>query len=169
MHGLLALVDFARISILIVSSILKMATMRNRIHCPQPRDLEPAAKKLLEEFPDERIFALHGPMGAGKTTLVKAFSAVLDSIDEAASPTFALVNEYLTRDGSSLYHFDFYRIKDIGEVYDIGYEDYFFSGAYCFLEWPERIAELLPEKFVYIAISEQEDGCRVLEYSQVII
>lgn len=132
--------------------------------CPRPADLDGAAEVILKLFPDERVFALHGPMGAGKTTLVKAFCRVMGVEDEGASPTFALVNEYGRRDGGVVYHFDFYRIRDISEVYDIGYEDYFFSGNICFLEWPERIEELLPPRFVYVTITEREDGVRQLHW-----
>jgi tRNA threonylcarbamoyladenosine biosynthesis protein TsaE len=106
-------------------------------------------------------------MGAGKTTLVKAFCQVLGVDDAGASPTFSLVNEYGFGDGDKVYHFDFYRINKIEEVFDLGYEDYFYSGHYCFLEWPERISELLPEAFVYISIKEREAEVRELQYREM--
>lgn len=136
--------------------------MKTTIRCPQAEDLYAAAEKILRALPNERIFALDGKMGAGKTTLVKAFCEVLRTMDTASSPSFSIVNEYLREDGDPVYHFDFYRIKKITEVYDIGYEDYFFGGSYCFLEWPERIAELLPARFVYVSIVEKDQGVREL-------
>lgn len=126
--------------------------------------MEQAARAILKMCPNETIFALHGPMGAGKTTLVKAFCRALGVEDAGASPTFALVNEYSRKDGGVVYHFDFYRIRDISEVYDIGYEDYFFSGNLCFMEWPERIEELLPSRFVYITIEERDNAERQLDW-----
>jgi len=146
---------------------IQTESMDGNMLCPQVSDLDAAAIKILEQFPEERIFALHGAMGAGKTTLVKAFCRVMDVNDAAASPTFALVNEYSRQSGGSVFHFDFYRIRDIAEVFDIGYEDYFFSGNYCFLEWPERIAELLPERFVYVSIAEAANGVRELRWKVV--
>ena len=98
---------------------------------------------------NRRIWSFEGEMGAGKTTLIKAICNTLGVIDEVSSPTFSLVNEYKTKDGKTIYHFDFYRIKNIEEVYDIGYEDYFFSGNICLIEWPEKIKELLKEEDVY--------------------
>lgn len=137
------------------------------ILCPRPQDLPLAARKILLAYPDARIFALHGPMGAGKTTLVKAFCQVLGVDDAGASPTYSLVNEYGFGSGDKVYHFDFYRINKIEEVFDLGYEDYFYSGHYCFLEWPERISELLPEAFVYISIKEKEAEVRELQYREI--
>ncbi|HRZ77023.1 MAG TPA: tRNA (adenosine(37)-N6)-threonylcarbamoyltransferase complex ATPase subunit type 1 TsaE [Bacteroidales bacterium] len=137
------------------------------MRCARPEDLDRAAEAILGRYPEARIFALHGPMGAGKTTLVKAFCRVMGVDDAGASPTFALVNEYVRRSGGLIYHFDFYRIREIAEVFDIGYEDYFFSGHHCFLEWPERIAELLPAQFVYLSIRELEDGTRELGWKAV--
>ncbi len=103
-------------------------------------------------------------MGAGKTTLIKAFCKALDVEDIASSPSFAIINQYQITDGECVYHFDFYRIKNIEEVMDLGYEDYFFSGEYCFIEWPEKIEKLLPENFVYIRIVESEsDGKRIIQ------
>ena len=109
------------------------------------------------------IIAFYGPMGAGKTTLIKNLCHRMGVTDEVNSPTFAIVNEYaLPEPGKSLYHFDFYRIKQLSEVYDIGYEDYFYSGNPCFLEWPELIEDLLPIDVVRIHINVKPDDTRVL-------
>ncbi len=108
-----------------------------------------AAMQSIKSSNNRRIWSFEGEMGAGKTTLIKAICNTLGVIDEVSSPTFSLVNEYKTKDGKTIYHFDFYRIKNIEEVYDIGYEDYFFSGNICLIEWPEKIKELLKEEDVY--------------------
>lgn len=111
------------------------------------------------------VFAFYGKMGAGKTTFVKAICEELGVEDVITSPTFAIVNEYQsTKMGGPIYHFDFYRIKKLDEVYDMGYEDYFYSGAPCFLEWPELIEEILPNDAVKVTITEQEDGTRIVEF-----
>ena len=139
--------------------------MKKVIFSKSPEDLPLAAEKILKELPSERIFAIYGNMGAGKTTLTKAFCHALGSNDVVHSPTFSLVNEYGDKQGNSIYHFDFYRIKQIEEVYDIGFEEYIDSGSYCFLEWPERISELLPEKYVYVTIEVGEDEVRKITCS----
>jgi len=139
--------------------------MKRVLFSKTPEDLPVVAAKILEHMPSARIFAFYGEMGAGKTTLIKAFCQILGSKDVVHSPTFSLVNEYEDKKGESLYHFDFYRIKHIGEVYDMGFEEYVYSGNYCFLEWPERISELLPETFVYVAIEVNEDEVRRITYS----
>lgn len=111
------------------------------------------------------VFAFYGKMGAGKTTFVKAICEELGVEDVITSPTFAIVNEYQsTKTGGPIYHFDFYRIKKLDEVYDMGYEDYFYSGAPCFLEWPELIEEILPNDAVKVTITEQEYGTRIVEF-----
>ena len=111
------------------------------------------------------VFAVYGKMGAGETTFVKAICEELGVEDVITSPTFAIVNEYQsTKTGGPIYHFDFYRIKKLDEVYDMGYEDYFYSGAPCFLEWPELIEEILPNDAVKVTITEQEDGTRIVEF-----
>lgn len=129
-----------------------------------PEDLPVAAAKILQDMASEHIFAFYGEMGAGKTTFIKAFCRVLGSNDVVTSPTFTLINEYNDESRNSLYHFDFYRIKHIEEVFDIGFEEYVDSGNYCFLEWPERISELLPESYVYISIEVSEDEKRKITY-----
>lgn len=110
------------------------------------------------------VFAFYGKMGAGKTTFVKAICEELGVEDVITSPTFAIVNEYQSTKTGPIYHFDFYRIKKLDEVYDMGYEDYFYSGAPCFLEWPELIEEILPNDAVKVTITEQEDGTRIVEF-----
>ena len=102
-------------------------------------------------------------MGAGKTTFIKAICEELGCQDVITSPTFAIVNEY-SSDTTPIYHFDFYRIKKLEEVYDMGYEEYFYSGALCFIEWPELIEELLPDDAVRVNINEQEDGSRTITF-----
>ena len=123
-----------------------------------------AARQFVSEIGDRRVFAFYGKMGAGKTTFIKAVCEALGVEDVITSPTFAIVNEYSIPAGGALegaiYHFDFYRIKKLEEVYDMGYEDYFYSGSLCMIEWPELIEELLPEDAVKVSIVEQEDGSR---------
>lgn len=124
-----------------------------------------AAKTFIQNMGSGRVYAFYGKMGAGKTTFIKALCEELGVEDVITSPTFAIVNEYRSETtGQLVYHFDFYRIKKIEEVYDMGYEDYFYSGALCFLEWPELIEEILPADAVKVAISQQEDGSRRLEW-----
>ncbi len=139
--------------------------MKKVLYSKSPEDLPSAAARILEEMSGQRIFAFYGEMGAGKTTLIKAFCHFLGSSDVVRSPTFSLVNEYENEKGESLYHFDFYRIKRITEVYDMGFEEYIYSGNYCFLEWPELITELLPETYVYVSIEVMEDGTRKITYA----
>ena len=98
------------------------------------------------------VIAFYGSMGAGKTTLIKNLCHKMDVTDEVNSPTFAIVNEYVTEEGESVYHFDFYRIKKLEEAYDIGYENYFYSGNLCLIEWPEMIEPLMPEKYIRVEI-----------------
>ena len=120
-----------------------------------------AAKEFVANIGDATVFAFYGSMGAGKTTFIKAVCEELGVEDVITSPTFAIVNEYLSATTDELiYHFDFYRIKKLDEVYDMGYEDYIYSGALCFIEWPELIEELLPTDAVKVNITVGEDGCR---------
>ena len=123
--------------------------------------LPEVAKRLLGEFPEERFFAFFGKMGVGKTTLIKELCAELGVEDNVCSPTFAIVNEYVAGNGEPVYHFDFYRLKSLGEAFDLGYEEYFYSGCYCFTEWTEKVEELLPERYVRVEIEEKE-GVRTL-------
>ena len=122
-----------------------------------------AAREFIAAMGDNTVFALYGKMGAGKTTFVKALCEELGVTDVITSPTFAIVNEYRSDEtGELIYHCDFYRIKKLSEVYDMGYEDYFYSGALCFIEWPELVEELLPGNAVKVTIEELEDGNRVI-------
>lgn len=124
-----------------------------------------AAREFIQNIGDRTVFAFYGKMGAGKTTFVKAICEELGVKDVITSPTFAIVNEYETSPKpQSIYHFDFYRIKRLEEVYDMGYEDYFYSGALCFIEWPELIEDLLPEDAVKVTITENTDGTRTVTF-----
>ncbi len=114
-------------------------------------ELNAVAKELLAFADGEKFFVFEGEMAAGKTTLIKAFCAALGVDDVVSSPTFSIVNEYSCPTGL-VYHFDFYRLKSIQEAYDIGYEEYFYSGEYCLVEWPTKVEELLPEKYVKVEI-----------------
>ncbi len=125
-------------------------------------DLNIVAEKFLRLMRDKKVFAFFGPMGVGKTTFIKALCNELGVVEIVTSPTFALVNEYQTGSGDVIYHFDFYRINKIEEVFDFGYEDYFFSDNYCFIEWPDKVAEILPENIVYVQMVENEDGSRTI-------
>ncbi len=122
-----------------------------------------AAREFINHIGEHRVFAFYGSMGAGKTTFIKAICEELGVDDVITSPTFAIVNEYSYAEGS-LFHFDFYRIKRLEEVYDMGYEDYFYSGALCFIEWPELIESLLPDDAVRVRIEEQADGSRLVTF-----
>ena len=118
-------------------------------------DIRTAAKAFIEQMDQNTVFAFYGKMGAGKTTFIKAVCEELGVSDVVNSPTFSIVNEYRSDDtGELIYHFDFYRIQKIDEVYDMGYEDYFYSGALCFIEWPELIEDLLPGDVVKVTIEE---------------
>jgi tRNA threonylcarbamoyladenosine biosynthesis protein TsaE len=117
------------------------------------RELPEIARKIIKSYPDERIFAFYGDLGAGKTTMIKALCEELGVTDNVTSPSFSIINEYVAGGIELIYHFDFYRIKKLDEVLDIGYEEYLYSGFYCFLEWADKIEELLPDRYVYISIS----------------
>ncbi|MFW6372019.1 MAG: tRNA (adenosine(37)-N6)-threonylcarbamoyltransferase complex ATPase subunit type 1 TsaE [Bacteroidota bacterium] len=127
--------------------------------------IEKTAKELIDRFPQQRVFAFYGKMGAGKTTFIQAMCRQLGTADNVTSPSFAIINEYKTDAGDSIYHFDFYRIKEIGEAYDLGYEDYFYSGSYCLIEWPEKIDPLLPENYVSVNITVEEKEVRKITAS----
>ncbi len=124
-------------------------------------EIREVARRFLDAMDDRTVFAFRGTMGAGKTTFIKALCEELGVQDVINSPTFAIVNEYgPTDDGRLIYHFDFYRINKPEEAYDFGYEDYIYSDALCFIEWPEKIEELLPPDTVNVYIEEQPDGSR---------
>jgi tRNA threonylcarbamoyladenosine biosynthesis protein TsaE len=116
------------------------------------KHLPAAAKKILDYTSGRKLLAFYGQMGAGKTTIIKAVCGILGAEDIVSSPTFTLVNEYKTVKGDSLYHIDFYRIKKKEEVFDFGIEEYFASGSYCLMEWPELIEDILPPETVRIRI-----------------
>jgi len=120
-------------------------------------DLPKIAETILNEYKNERVFAFYGKMGSGKTTFIKELCKLLGVEETITSPTFALINEYAGKEHTKIYHFDFYRIENQEEAYDFGYEEYFYSGEYCLIEWPELIENLLPETYVKINIIEQEN------------
>lgn len=130
-------------------------------------DLESVAKELINFSDGIRIFAFYGKMGAGKTTFIQALCRVLHSADTVNSPSFAIVNEYSTAEGDIIYHFDFYRIKNLEEAYDLGYEDYFYSGNFCFIEWPEKIETILPAEYIEVTIEDSGNGERGIIARQV--
>lgn len=140
--------------------------MSTTIRIESLEKIQEAAKTFVANMGDDTVFAFYGKMGAGKTTFVKAICEELGVEDTITSPTFAIVNEYRSDlAGELIYHFDFYRIKKLDEVYDMGYEDYFYSGAICFIEWPELIEELLPGNTVKVSIEELENGEREVTLS----
>lgn len=127
-------------------------------------EIRDAARRFVQEMGEHTLFAFYGKMGAGKTTFIKALCEELGVSDMVSSPTFALVNEYRSdTTGELIYHFDFYRINKPEEAYDLGYEDYFYSGALCFIEWPELVESLLPEETVKVSIEETDGGKRLLK------
>ncbi len=130
---------------------------------PDEKNILQAAFAFTRELGDRRVFAMYGEMGAGKTTFIKAICKVLNVEDVVSSPTFALVYEYSSAEAGVIYHFDLYRIKEIEELYDLGYEDYFYSGNLCFIEWPEKAEYLLPEDAVKVFITVNPDGSRTVK------
>ena len=142
--------------------------MSTTIRIESLEKIQEAAKNFVANMGDNTVFAFYGKMGAGKTTFVKAICEELGVEDTITSPTFAIVNEYRSDlAGELIYHFDFYRIKKLDEVYDMGYEDYFYSGAICFIEWPELIEELLPGNTVKVSSEELESGEREVILSEL--
>lgn len=126
-------------------------------------NIREVAQQFLQYTEGKNLFALYGNMGVGKTTFVKAVAECAGVTDDVSSPTFAIINEYGTQSGEVIYHFDFYRVNSISEALDFGYEEYFFSGNKCFIEWPEKIEGLLPEETVNCYFTELADGSRELE------
>lgn len=128
-------------------------------------DINLVARTFIDNMGKGRVFAFYGKMGAGKTTFIKAVCENLGVTDVITSPTFAIVNEYTSEtSGDTIYHFDFYRIKKIEEVYDMGYEEYFYSGSLCFIEWPELIEGLMPDDATKVTIEEDGDGSRTVRF-----
>ena len=139
--------------------------MKHQIIIASLADLERAAREFLREIGDRTLVAFYAPMGAGKTTFTTAVCKVLGVQEDAvSSPTFAIVNEYRTADGSPLFHFDFYRIERLEEALDIGLYDYLDSGCLCLMEWPENIEDLLPEETLKVTIRVNPDGSRTLSW-----
>lgn len=141
--------------------------MSLNLTCNNTGDLPGIAKKLLNLFPEKRIFIFKGELGTGKTTLIKALCKELKVVGLTNSPSFSIVNEYPTETGDLVYHFDFYRIKNIAEIFDIGYEEYFFSGYYCFIEWPEVAEQIIPKPYVEVEIRLDDDKqTRIIAFSE---
>ncbi|HVS90421.1 MAG TPA: tRNA (adenosine(37)-N6)-threonylcarbamoyltransferase complex ATPase subunit type 1 TsaE [Mucilaginibacter sp.] len=129
-------------------------------------DLELAARKLIGFAGDEKVFLFYGDMGAGKTTFIQSVCKYLGATGTATSPTFSIVNEY-ERPPGRIFHFDFYRLKNQTEALDLGYEEYFYSGHYCFIEWPEKISELVPEHYIRIDIKVLSKNERLLTFKKI--
>ncbi len=129
------------------------------------KEISKAAQQVIMACGDESIWLFEGVMGAGKTTLIKAICQKLGVLNTVQSPTFSIVNEYLTDKGETIYHFDCYRLKNLAEAYDIGVEEYLDSGNLCLIEWPDKIADLLPDQCIKITISELSNGKRAIEVS----
>lgn len=130
-------------------------------------DIESVASELIKSADKERVWVFQGPMGAGKTTLIKAISGKFGILDQVSSPTFGIVNQYENKEGKVFYHFDFYRIDDPTEALDIGIEEYFYSGNYCWIEWAEKIEAFLPENFFLIKIGSISDNKRQLTFQHI--
>ena len=128
----------------------------------QLEDLTNISEKIVKAAGQNRIWNIVGEMGAGKTTLITRICKILGVKDSVSSPTFSLVNEYLTGSNKTIYHFDFYRIKTISEAYDMGYEEYFYSGNYCFIEWGIRVSELLPSERIDLTIKVLDEKSRII-------
>jgi len=131
-----------------------------------PEKIGHTAKEFLKILGDKKIIAFYGEMGAGKTTFIKAICKELNVLDGVSSPTFALVYEYRTNNTALIYHFDFYRINKVSELFDLGYEDYFYSGNYCFIEWPEKAGHLIPSDALKVHISVLDDNKRSLKIEE---
>ena len=125
-------------------------------------EIDILANRFVENMNHRKVFAFYGEMGAGKTTFIKAICGALGVTETITSPTFAIVNEYEKEEGEPIFHFDFYRIKDIDEAYDFGYEDYFYSGNICFIEWPQLVEPLLPENVVKVQIVIEDNEQRTI-------
>jgi len=138
--------------------------MEKRITIENLDALPEAAGIFLEAIGEIPLVAFSGEMGAGKTTFIQSLCKALGVTREVNSPTFALVNEYFTGEGESLFHFDLYRIEDPTELFDLGYEEYFFSGKKCFIEWPEKAIHLIPDHALFVRIEVKEDESRELVF-----
>lgn len=137
---------------------MRTITIHSLVH------IDAVAVAFLKAAGETRVIAFSGELGAGKTTFIQALCRALEVTEEVNSPTFSLINEYFTTDGTSVYHFDLYRIEDPDELFDLGYEEYFYSGAYCFIEWPEKASHLIPEDALIARIVVSTDGSREIRY-----
>ena len=136
--------------------------MRTEILIKDPGCLDEAAGEFLKKTKGHKLIAFFAPMGAGKTTFTTALCKRLGVTDSVCSPTFTIVNEYLTSDNQTIYHFDFYRINKLSEAIDIGFEDYIYSGNLCIMEWPENIEDLLPEETLRVHSDVNPDLSRTI-------
>jgi tRNA threonylcarbamoyladenosine biosynthesis protein TsaE len=133
-----------------------------RLSVASEEELEKAARRIIDFAGEKKIWLFYGDMGSGKTTLIKAISKVYGIEDMVQSPTFSIVNEYRNTDDIIFYHFDFYRIKNETEALDVGVDEYFESQAYCFIEWPEKIPNLIPDDYLSIKIGINTETSRVI-------
>jgi tRNA threonylcarbamoyladenosine biosynthesis protein TsaE len=133
---------------------------------PSEEDIEKVAHDFLPLLKKHKVVAFYGNMGVGKTTFIKSLCRVMGVSGHITSPSFALVNEYEGKEGETIFHFDFYRLKNVSEVFDMGYEDYFFSDNYCLIEWPGKVAEVLPDNRLDVLMMENEDGSRTIKVSR---
>ncbi|MCQ2607797.1 MAG: tRNA (adenosine(37)-N6)-threonylcarbamoyltransferase complex ATPase subunit type 1 TsaE [Bacteroidales bacterium] len=136
----------------------------NSVEIHSVDDLPQVAKSVIASLQGRTVLAFHGGMGAGKTTFIKAFCAELGVVDNVASPTFAIVNEYLTPKKNTVYHFDLYRLETIDDLMNIGAEDYFYSGNICLIEWPDIASSLLPANTMNITLRVEADGTRIIQW-----
>jgi tRNA threonylcarbamoyladenosine biosynthesis protein TsaE len=139
--------------------------MKHRLIIPAPGRIDDVASRFLQLAGERPVIAFSGEMGAGKTTFIQAVCRQLGVDTDVNSPTFALINEYFTGSGESVYHFDLYRIEDPEELFDVGYEEYFYSGRPCFIEWPEKADHLIPGDALRVRIDVLGDGSRELSFS----
>ncbi len=130
-------------------------------------EIQKTAVNFLQSFPNEKIFAFQGELGAGKTTFIKALCKQLGVEDSMSSPSFSLVNEYKSKNGNPIYHFDLYRLKSAQEAFDIGMEEYLYSGNYCFVEWPERAKGILPDETVHVSMRELKGSREITVDSKI--
>ncbi len=138
-----------------------------RIYCENIQSLPEAAKRVISLCEKGNIWLFKGEMGVGKTTLIKAIGDEFEIVDQISSPSFSIVNEYVNKGGDPFYHFDFFRIDEPSEVLDIGIDDYFYSGHYCWIEWAEKIQQYLPIDFIVVKIEVEEGGGRIITVNQI--
>ncbi len=134
--------------------------------CKSEKEIEWIAKRIIDFAGPQKVWIFFGEMGAGKTTIIKVICSMLGIADSVNSPTFALVNEYQNDKGLTIYHFDFFRINNEAEAVDIGIDEYFYSGNYCFVEWPSKIISLLPDNYLIVELEALQDQSRVISLSK---